>query len=130
MNIPSLIYLQVDPEDEYREDKPFPDDENVKWCRDKVYDDDITYIRAEAAEKAIWYLNQGQADIAKTCLQEGLKGTALANDPYLHRLFLKNKLAEIDGILSGYNSDDAAMVYIDVRSIMKIVKDIKDHLNL
>ena len=130
MNIPSLIYLQVNPEDEYREDMPFPDDELVTWCRDMINDNDILYIRANAVQDAIWLIDQGLSGVAKGRLLDHLKGAELPDNPYLAGQFLKNKLAEIDGILSGYNSDDAAMVYIDVRSIMKIIKDIKDHLNL
>ena len=95
MNIPSLIYLQANPEDEYY--KPFPDDEDVTWCRDKINDSDIPYIRAEAAQRAIWFLNQGQVDVAKGRLQACLDGAELLNDPYLHRLFLKDKLDEIEG---------------------------------
>jgi len=117
-NIPSIIYLQANPEDEYYklEDGPFPDDEDVTWCRDKANDNDIPYIRAEAAQRAIWFLNQGQVDVAKGRLQACLDGAELLNDPYLHRLFLKDKLEEIEGG--------------DYELVTDIIREIRGYFNL
>ena len=131
-NIPSIIYLQANPEDEYYklEDGPFPDDEDVTWCRDKANDNDIPYIRAEAAQRAIESIESGLPSIAKGRLLAYLDGTELADDPYLARQFLKDKLDEMDGILGGYDPDEVAMFYIDIRLIMQAVKEIQEYLNL
>ena len=116
MNIPSLIYLQANPQDEYREDKPFPDDEDVTWCRDKANDSDIPYIRAAAAQKAVKAIDRGLYMKAKRCLQECLKGGELADDPYLARQFLKDKLNEIE---AG-----------EYELVADIIREMRDYFNL
>jgi len=119
MNIPSLIYLGPNPEDEYYDvkDGPFPEDDDlVFWCRDKINDSDIPYIRAEAAQKAIQYIDRGLYMRAKARLKECLKGEELAEDPYLARQFLKDKLEEIEGG--------------DYELVTDIIREIRGYFNL
>ena len=119
MNIPTLIYLQVNPEDEYYEVKngPFPsNDKDVTWCRDKLNDSDIPYIRAAAAQKAVKAIDRGLYMKAKRCLQECLKGGELADDPYLARQFLKDKLNEIE---AG-----------EYELVADIIREMRDYFNL
>ena len=133
MNIPSIIYLGANPENEYYDikDGPFPeDDDAVFWCRVRMNDSDIPYIRAEVVQKVIGLVDRGLSITAQEYLQECLKGEELADDPYLARQFLKDKLKEIDDEVCGIDPDDCIHLPVSIPSIMKIIKEIRDHLKL
>ena len=62
MKAPEKIYLQVcgDYNDNDCENCKFKDlEDNVTWCKDKIFDKDIEYTRTDAfIEKALAYLNE------------------------------------------------------------------------
>lgn len=45
---PEVIYLQHDPENT---GEPFSEAHEVTWCKDKINDTDIQYVRADLAER-------------------------------------------------------------------------------
>lgn len=50
-NIPEKIYLQVDPENENTED--FNELQGVTWCKNKINETDVGYIRKDVVQHLI-----------------------------------------------------------------------------
>lgn len=69
MDAPEKIYLQVCgdcPQTDCDNCKFFDLEDNVTWCKDRIFDKDIEYIRTDAfVEKACRYLYEHNQNMAK-----------------------------------------------------------------
>ena len=51
MNIPIIIYLQVDPEGDRPDDYEF--EEQITWCEDKINGNDVKYLQFNNLKKML-----------------------------------------------------------------------------
>ena len=51
-NAPKRIYLQLQPDEDERESSFEPEGEGVTWCEDRIYTNDVEYIRADLVKPA------------------------------------------------------------------------------
>lgn len=73
-NVPDKIYLQIDADGETPED--FKELACVSWCEDKIYDNDIEYVKSNPGE-------QGQEEAWADLLFKlpGICASAPINEP-------------------------------------------------
>jgi hypothetical protein len=100
-NAPEKIYLQVcgDCQDNECDICRFEDlEDNVTWCKDKIFDKDVEYIRADALKQE-WKPSEGQLECLGYAIEKAEKDwSPLTNNRiYLTLKALKEQLLELKG---------------------------------